>query len=194
MNKIAILPSTPIIENLLTLELRKRSKRHGDTESHLERRIFRQRPLQVGVLDISLQPVHRHNVIPLRRSPLSIVSIHPSSIQQGPTYLNKNNPHPNQHNQNPRKSPQPNSRNQPQHTPQTNLLHIILRQKPCASVRSRLALLGQQVVVGGNAPAGFCGGGFGAVVGGGVLALHWRCAGAERGEGVHCEGEAEADA
>lgn len=65
--------------NSLLLKLRKRSKRHGETKGHLKRRILRQRPLQVGVLDISLQPVHRHNVIPFRRSPLQSVSIYPSS-------------------------------------------------------------------------------------------------------------------
>jgi len=53
-------------------------------------------------------------------------------------------------------------------------------------------LFGQQVVIGGNAPAGFCGGGFGTVVGGAVLALHWGCT--EGGEGIHSEGEAKADA
>lgn len=113
------------------------------------------------------------------------------------TYLNSNNPHPQEHHQHSRKRPQPHTHNQPQHAAQTDLAHVRGCQDPAtSSIMTRVpggALFAQQRVLGVHGPAGVRGDlGFGAVVGSGVLALHWGCA--EGGKWVEGEGEADTEA
>lgn len=59
------------LHRFIALKLRKRSQRHGQPKTRLERRVFRHSPLQIGILDISLQTVDRNDVIPFRSSPLN---------------------------------------------------------------------------------------------------------------------------